>query len=306
MGKQEANCMKVVKLVHNPTAGDEEHDKKELVDLIESAGFECRYSSTKKDGWKELDDDIDIIAIAGGDGTVRKVVKLVLGRKLLDRDLWLGVLPLGTANNIGKTLYGQVFSTQKIVKAWEKEKIKKLDIGRIGHVQDADFFLEGFGYGIFPYLMQEMKKAEEEYPSPEEELRGALKKMHQIVQTYEPHYCRLEVDGTDHSGKFLLAEVMNIQSIGPNIVLSPMADPGDGEMEVVLVPEAHKEKFTAYIEHRLSGGEDPYHFHTLKGKAINITWEGTHVHVDDELLKIEKEEPVQIAVKQGMLDFLVL
>ncbi|HEY1021967.1 MAG TPA: diacylglycerol kinase family protein [Flavisolibacter sp.] len=297
--------MKVVKLVHNPGAGDEEHGKRELVDLIEKAGFECRYSSTKKDGWKELDDDVDIIAIAGGDGTVRKVVKLVLGRKLLDRDLRLGVLPLGTANNIGKTLYPEI-NTKKIIKSWEKEKVKKLDIGRIRNLKEADFFLEGFGYGIFPYLMQEMKAAGEEYSSPEEELRGALKKMQKIIQSYEPHNCKLEVDDTDHSGKFLLVEVMNIQSIGPNIVLSPMADPGDGEMEVVMVPEAHKEKFAAYIEHRLGGGEDSYHFHTLKGKSINITWEGTHVHVDDELLKIEKEKPVGIQVKEGVLDFLVL
>ncbi|MBB1283305.1 diacylglycerol kinase [Flavisolibacter sp. BT320] len=297
--------MKVVKLVHNPGAGDEEHGKSELIELIENAGFECRYSSTKKDGWKELDDDVDIIAIAGGDGTVRKVVKLALSRKILDRDLRLGVLPLGTANNIGKTLYPD-FNTKKIVNAWEKEKVKKLDIGRINNLEEADFFLEGFGYGIFPYLMQVMKAAEEEFNSPEEELRGALKKMHEIVQSYEPHACKLEVDGTDHSGKFLLVEVMNIQSIGPNIVLSPMADPGDGEMEVVMVPEAHKEKFTAYIEHRLGGGQNPYQFHTLKGKCINISWEGMHVHVDDELLKIEKEKPVEIRVKQGVLDFLVL
>ncbi|HEV7332619.1 MAG TPA: diacylglycerol kinase family protein [Flavisolibacter sp.] len=297
--------MKIVKLVHNPKAGDEEHDKEELIELIESAGFECRYSSTKKEGWKNLEDDIDIIAIAGGDGTVRKVAKLVLGREVMDHSIQLGVLPLGTANNIGKTLYKD-FSAKKLIACWQKEKIKKVDIGRISNLKETDFFLEGFGYGIFPYLMLEMKKQEEKYNSPEEEMQGALKKMREIVQTYQPHSCKLEIDGTDHSGKFLLAEVMNIQSIGPNIVLSPLADPGDGEMEVVLVPEAHKEKFAAYIEHRLSGGEEAFHFHTLKGKNINITWEGTHVHVDDELLKIEKEKPVEIQVKEGVLDFLVL
>lgn len=297
--------MKIVKLVHNPTAGDEEHDKEELIELIENAGFECRYSSTKKDGWKTIEDDVDIIAIAGGDGTVRKVVKMVLDRKVLDHPVQLGVLPLGTANNISKTLFPER-SAKKLVKCWRKGKIKRLDIGRICNLKEADFFLEGFGYGIFPYLMMEMKKAEEEFNSPEEELQGALQKMHEIVQTYEPHACKLEIDGTDHSGKFLLVEVMNIRSIGPNIVLSPDADPGDGEMEVVLVPEAHKEKFAAYIKHRLDGGEDPYHFHTLKGKNIRITWEGTHVHVDDELLKIEKEKSVEIQVKEAVLDFLIM
>ena len=125
--------MKIVKLVHNPKAGDEEHDKEELIELIASAGFECRYSSTKKAGWKSVEDDIDIIAIAGGDGTVRKVAKLVLGRKNLDHTIQLGVLPLGTANNIGKTLYND-FSAEKLIQCWKQGKIKKVDIGRISNL----------------------------------------------------------------------------------------------------------------------------------------------------------------------------
>ena len=48
--------MKVVKLVHNPTAGDEEHNKEHLEAQIKNAGFGCRYSSTKEEGWKEIGD----------------------------------------------------------------------------------------------------------------------------------------------------------------------------------------------------------------------------------------------------------
>ena len=297
--------MKVVKLVHNPTAGDEEHDKENLIKLIEKAGFECRYSSTKKDGWKELDDDVDIIAVAGGDGTIRKAVKLVLERKVLEKSVAIGLLPLGTANNIAKTMQ-QETNPKKIIKAWEGGKTKRVDIGRIANLKEASFFLEGLGYGLFPYLMMEMKKREVEYDSPEEELRGALQKMHTILESYEPHYCKLVIDGSDHSGRFLLAEVMNIRSIGPNIVLSPLADPGDGELDVVLIPETQKEKFADYIQHRLNGGNEQYQFNTLKGKHISISWEGAHLHVDDELLKIDKEKTVEIEVREGVLDFLAL
>lgn len=297
--------MKVVKLVHNPTAGNEGHDKEELIKLIEKAGFECRYSSTKKDGWKELDEDVDIIAVAGGDGTVRKGVKLVLERKMMEKSVAIGLLPLGTANNISKTLQKET-NTKKIVKAWDKGLTKKIDIGRIENLKEANFFLEGMGYGIFPYLMMEMKKEKKAYNTPEEELQGAMRKMHQLVQTYEPHYCKLVIDGTDHSGRFLLAEVMNIQSIGPNIVLSPLANPGDGELDVVLIHEGQKEKFADYIQHQLNGGKEQYQFYTLKGKRISISWEGTHLHVDDELLKIDKEKTVEIEVKEGALNFLTL
>jgi diacylglycerol kinase family enzyme len=296
--------MKKIKLVHNPTAGDEEHGKDTLIKQIEAAGFECRYSSTKKDGWKEIEDDIDIIAVAGGDGTVRKVAKILLQRKLLDKHLPISLLPLGTANNIAQTFEIDK-DTEKAISAWDSSRIKKVDIGLVQNVPEVDFFLEGFGFGIFPYLMKEMQKANEEYNAPADELKGALKKMHEIVLSYEPAYCKLEMDGTDHSGKYLLVEVMNIKSVGPNMVLAPFADPGDGEFEVVMVPEAHKEKFAEFILHKLAGGDDTYQFQTLKAKTVTISWGGTHAHADDELLKLEKETKVKIEIKEGALEFLV-
>lgn len=294
--------MQVIKLVHNPSAGDEEHNKEHLVSQIEKAGFECRYSSTKDESWKEIEENIDMIAVAGGDGTVRKVIKKILKQKT---KLPVGLLALGTANNIAKTF--EVSSdTAKTIAMWKNASLKKTDIGLVENVEGVEFFLEGFGFGIFPFLMKEMKKEEEnDYASPEEELKAALKKLHKILWSYEPRQCHLEVDGTDHSGKFFMVEVMNIKSIGPNVVLAPSADPGDGELEVVLIPEAHKEKFSEFLLHKLIEGEDSYQFHTLRGKKITIRWDGCRVHADDEMLKIDKNTEVKIEVKEGALQFIV-
>lgn len=297
--------MKYAKLLHNPGAGDEEHSKEELIGLIEDSGFHCRYSSTKKKDWKPIEDDTDLVVIAGGDGTVRKVAEELLDRKVLDHSLPLGLLPLGTANNIAKTL-GVTGDPEDIIPAWKQGKLKKFDVGLVSGVPDAAFFLESFGYGIFPYLMQEMKKrGKEEIETPEEKMQAALKLLHEIIQSYEPHYCELEVDGTDHSGKFFLAEIMNTRSIGPNLDLSPMADPGDGELEVVLVPEKHKDKLLNYVLCKMKGLEETNVFHILKGKEIKISWEGTHVHVDDEVVKIDAGAKVKIKVREGLLEFLV-
>ena len=261
--------MRTIKLVHNPTAGDEAHSEEKLIKQIEREGFVCRYSSTKKDGWKEIEDDVDMIAVAGGDGTVRKVVKQVLQRNGQQKHIPITVLALGTANNISKTLNAGR-DADEVIKLLKDAKIKKVDIGLVTNVPGIEFFLEGFGFGIFPYLMKEMKNAGEKYSSPQEELKGALKKLHSILASYKARQCNLTVDGTDHSGKFFMVEVMNIRSIGPNMMLAPGADPGDGEFEIVLVPEAHKEKFSEFILQDLIGGEDTYHFHTLKGKEISI------------------------------------
>ncbi|HVF96811.1 MAG TPA: diacylglycerol kinase family protein [Flavisolibacter sp.] len=292
-----------VKLVHNPSAGDEAHTKEALVEQIEAAGFECRYSSTKQEGWKEIDDDVEMIAVAGGDGTVRKVLKLLMKREPGEKGLPVGVLALGTANNIAKT-FGVSPDTAKAVQSWKAESIKKVDVGLVKNIPEVDFFFEGLGFGVFPYLIKEMQKAGEVYASPQEELKGALKRLHHIVSSYVPRQCLLTVDDTDHSGKFFMVEVMNIRSIGPNMMLAPQADPGDGEFEIVLVPEAHKEKFAEFILNGLIDGDDTYHFHTLRGKKISISWDGTRLHADDKMLKLKKETVIEIEVRPGALAFL--
>ena len=129
--------------------------------------------------------------------------------------------------------------------------------------------------------------------------------MHRIIQEYKPHHCKLEVDGTDYSGEFIMAEVMNTPSIGPNLTISPLSDPGDGEFEVVLVTEQQKNKFLDYIEGRIDNREITHSFHTLKGRQIRISWEGTHVHVDDQVVELEKGAEVTIKLKRGLLEFLV-
>jgi len=297
--------MKVAKLVHNPTAGDEEHSKKELISLIEKKGYKCIYSSTKTKGWKKMEEHVDFLIAAGGDGTVRKIVKKLLKRKILQKTLPIALLPLGTANNIAKAL-GLSGTTEEIIDSWEKEHRKKFDVGAVTYSKETDFFLEGVGFGIFPYLMQEMyKKGNESIEDPEMKMKAALELLHQIVLSYEPRLCELEVDGANHSGKYLLADIMNTRSIGPNLVLAPDADPGDGELEIVLIAEKHKEKFATYLKNKLAGNEEEYRYDTLKGKNIRISWQGTHVHVDGEIIKAEQSTEFRIELKDGLVEFLV-
>ncbi|WP_205513614.1 diacylglycerol/lipid kinase family protein [Longitalea arenae] len=293
--------MKQVILIHNPSAGNEEHSREKLVEQIEKGGLSCRYYSTKEQEWKDIDYHADILAIAGGDGTIRKVIKQVLKQK---HNIPIGILPLGTANNIAKSLEISG-ATKQIIRSWKSASIKKIDIGWLYNVPEESFFLEGFGFGIFPYLMKEMKKRDIQYKAPEDELKGALKILYEILLSYEPRKCHLEIDGTDHSGKFYMVEVMNIRSIGPNLVLDPYANPGDGELEVILISEAHKDKFAAYLLQKLANGEDEYQFHTLKGKQIKIRFDGKHLHADDKLLKVEKETDILIEIKEKFLELLV-
>lgn len=94
----------------------------------------------QKDGTgTKLEEDIDFVVVAGGDGTVRQITKELLDRKVLDKTYPVALLPLGTANNISKTLEIAA-ETEEIIQSWHSENVKKYDVGKISNVDDASFF----------------------------------------------------------------------------------------------------------------------------------------------------------------------
>src|SRR5205823_6949533 len=105
-------------LMHNPTAGRGKHDKRELMAALANAGHHAIYQSTKKSDYKKaLKKPADLVLAAGGDGTVGKV-----GRELIGTGIPLSVLPLGTANNLARSL-GFIGSPEEIIyRARRREK----------------------------------------------------------------------------------------------------------------------------------------------------------------------------------------
>lgn len=296
--------MKVAKLLHNPKAGDQDHSKNELIKLIESNGYKCIYASVKEDGWKEIEEEVDFLVVAGGDGTVRKAAKQLLKRGVMEKKYPIALLPTGTANNIGTSF--NLTTKPEAVESWKHCKIQKFDVGKITGLEDESFFLEGFGFGVLPNLMKAMKKVDEaEIDTPEKSLATALDELLKTVKEYEARPCTLTLDGVDHSGKFLLVEVMNIRLVGPNLNLNPLADSGDGEFEVVIIPEDQRNKFANYVSDKIAGKEEPFCFSALKAKDIKITWEGVHAHVDDEVIRADKSIKVEVTIQPGVLDFIV-
>ena len=297
--------MKYVKLLHNPTAGEEDHTKKELIPLIEKAGWECRYSSTKEKGWDKIEPDTDFVVVAGGDGTIRKAVLTLLERKFSDKKLPVAILPLGTANNIAKTL-GISNDVSTIIDSWKTGAIKKYDIGRIDGLEEPYFLVEGFGYGIFPRLMKVMKKVDKDKKdTPEAAMQTALEELHHIVLSSEARHYHIEIDGQDHSGRFLLVEIMNSRSIGPNLELAPQADPGDGSFDMILVSEEERKSLAAWVKQQIDGEDASFNFRPIPGSKVEIHTEDTLLHADDELISLKEPANVSIELQAGVLEFLV-
>jgi len=293
------------RLIHNPGAGEGKFTSEELINLLKDKGYTVTYANAKKNGWDFWDEDDDIIIVAGGDGTVRKLVKKLVVRKLIDKRFPIAVLPLGTANNIASTFYKDK-EVHTAMAEWEKGNKRSIDIARVRGIEEENFFMEGLGAGVFPQLMKKMKaQDDQEDDSPADEVRNAQELFADIVSNYKPRFCQLLIDGEDHSGEYVLIEIMNMQAVGPNLHLAPGANPSDGWLDVVLVPASAQNDLAAFARDRAAGVETSFRFQCIQGRDIRMQWSGAQLHVDDELLKVEKNTPVHIQLEPGLLVFFV-
>lgn len=300
--------MKNAQVVHNPSSGDEKHSKREILKITEKAADVVDYVSTEDEHWENsLKQEAEVIFLAGGDGTVKKFVTALLKNKNLHPATPIYLLPYGTANNIGLTL-----NLPKELKEPEphfEKKIRKFDLGRLKGLGELDFFLEGAGFGIFPELMKrvEEKGEEEKSQDPSEELRRIRETLLETAKEFKGKKAKLQIDGIKIEGKFLLVELINIRYIGPNFELAPAADPGDGFLDLVLIPELRRQDLVAHLEDVLTGKDQktPLRDFVQKYRVKNaeMQWEGTEVHVDDDLVEGYSGESFSIMVDKGKLHF---
>ena len=293
------NCiMEKIKLIHNPNAGNSSYSKKELISLVESAGFEAAYSNTKNDeSWKDLDPGINMVIIAGGDGTVRKFAASLLEKKEKNDDIAIGILQLGTANNIANTLKLKG-EPGELIEEFRKHEIVRFDVGRIEN-NKKNFFLESTGFGLFPELMQLLKK------TGIKDLDASLQVLKKLASSFKPDYYEVEIDGEKRNGDYLLVEVMNTPLMGPHLHLNSVSDPGDGKFEVVLVEESERDDLVNFVSATVDKGANALRNHVRQGSKITIKTEGRYFHADDQLLPAEKSKELTITVKRAALNFLV-
>ena len=267
-------------LIHNPTAGDGAHDADDLTSILADAGFQVRYQSTKKDWKKAMSEPTDMFVAAGGDGTLSKVMRAARGMETP-----VALLPLGTANNIGRSfkVLGEV---HELVRAWSDAEPQEIDLGVAEWDQQSAIFVEGCGGGLFAAAIEEGREKIEEgaFFLGHEIDRALIFLLKHLEERGRPVRWAVEVDGADSSGEYFSVEVLNIRFAGPSVPLAPEADMADGVFEVVLIGEAEREALIDYLNSRIdhAAAELP-ELTRLRGRDIRLAPAKGPFRVDDEL-----------------------
>src|ERR1043166_8568543 len=139
-----------ITLIYNAAAGsDEQFTADQIAALIGQAGHEVVRQAVHHADWPDaLKADVDVVAVAGGDGTVGAVAKALVGKSV-----GIAVLPLGTANNIANTLGIMNRPVEELVAEWARARHMAFDVARATGPWGSVAFIEGFGLGLFTETM---------------------------------------------------------------------------------------------------------------------------------------------------------
>jgi diacylglycerol kinase (ATP) len=238
-----------VTLIHNPTAGDDDHAAEALRSLVANAGHEVSYTSMKQPGWEAaLEDGGDLVVVAGGDGSVGKVF-----REVATKGTPVTLLPVGSANNIARSLGIPDVEVERLVRGWADGEHRRFDIGEATAAWGGTLFVESIGGGIFGEVLSRAEGVETAGVEVEgdEKIELGVEMLREVIENIPAREWRVEVDRDDLSGELLAVEAMNIGQMGPNLPLALQADPGDGLLDVVLIRDEDRSNLVAYLSARM-------------------------------------------------------
>ena len=293
-------------LIYNPNSGgaDQVHPEA-LLNALRDAGFYPVYEATKteSDLDRVLTNAKGLLVIAGGDGSVRAVATRVIGK-----DVSIAVLPVGTANNISRSL-GFQGRPLDIISRLKDPLIRFFDVGHVIAPWGEDYFLEAFGYGLFADTLYSYR------PDQGKSLLRSVVSVTEALTKEHDYRCTVRVDGEEISDDYIMLEVLNTASFGPRLRFAPEAQTNDGKFEVVRIMRQAEESFLNYLGGLLSGElEELSSVYCVQGSKIEIEWPGTfHLHLDAEVrpaperpLPVEEEKLGAPPIVKGDYEGLIL
>jgi len=263
-------------LIYNQQAGYSLHlGPDEILGALHQVGFNPIYrpTSTETDLDHVLEEARDLVVVAGGDGSIRAVATRLLGKNVR-----ITPLPMGTANNVARTL-ALTGNPLEIIAGLVDPIQRDLDIGRVQTTQGTFYFLEAMGIGVFADGMKKYN------PENGKSIVRSLQSAMDTLKEYQPKFFHINLGGEDLSGSYLLVEVMNTPTFGFRYRLAPDARPDDGLFDLVMIHATQRENYLRFAAGVIRGNLEKLPAVSFqRGRQLEIAWRGFPLHLDAEVI----------------------
>ena len=302
-------------LLHNPASrGGRSPAAETMRGAIRAAGHDVTYVpyAAADAHWRAaLQDAGDLLVVAGGDGTVAAVFRELAtvgpgaGTGPAQPAL-VTILPLGTANNIARSL-GLLDDPEAMVARWPRLRPRPFDLGAAHGLDDLQGFVEAVGVGALTEMIGALSGPAaglNDAIREREGLPGYIALLRDMLARRYGVPLRVTVDGHEREGTFLMAEVMNVGRVGPNLLLAGAADPSDGWLDVLLAGEPERPALEEYLDAQRRGSAELPPLTTLRARRVTLApAEGRSLLVrrDDEVRRLHPGLAVELRVHPGAL-----
>jgi diacylglycerol kinase (ATP) len=258
-------------LIFNPTAGkDATHDNaarlSHIVSSLRGHGIRAKIE-LKSSGKtaraivrKAVDSKCPLVIVAAGDGTIGDVATQLVGSSTV-----LGIVPIGTMNNIGRCL-GVPLDIDDACSLIGMGTTRHIDIGCArsdGKPQD-EYFLESAGVGLSAIMTDAGQAFEKRHWRL---LPRALRKLFEA----KLGTIRVEMDDVTIEASTRVVTVSNSPLMGSNLMVAPGAKMDDGLLDIAVYDGMGD---VALMKHFMSASSGALnHLKTYRSRFVRITTE---------------------------------
>jgi diacylglycerol kinase (ATP) len=274
-----------IKLIVNPTSGaiENPHLLADLTEALKAQGIEAEAFTTTPDEDGEglaayaAKTGAKMVIVVGGDGTIEAV-----SRGLIHSQTALGIIPMGTRNNIAACLNipNNIDQAIQVLREGDRDRF---DMGKINN----HYFMEVVGIGLeatlFPCGDEVKEGIKKNYLAALRSVLAGIK----TFWEFKPHrlYLRFDDKRLRHLST-LQVNICNSPRYGAEFSLAPEAKMNDGKLDVVYIDKPSK---WDHLRHFFSAmrGEKLIHQRLKTHSATKIevkSYPSAEVHADGKCL----------------------
>jgi YegS/Rv2252/BmrU family lipid kinase len=292
---------RTARLIFNPKSGrDKEHNAERLAQIVRSLrahgieaeiGLRTSGKAARALARQAVEDGCPLVIVAGGDGTISDVASQLVGRRVP-----LGILPIGTMNNVARSL-GVPLEIDRACALIAMGTTRHVDVGRVHTNSDPEdeYFLECAGVGLAAigtlagqaYEKRRWRVLPRALRRFFDSRRGAV---------------RIELDDRTIEASTRIVTVSNTPLMGNNMLTAPQARVDDGLLDVAVYDGMTD---AALVDHFMAAAkQEPQPIESHRTRRVRIlTDERVLAHADMHVTS--EAAMVDIAVEPGALTMIV-
>lgn len=224
--------------------------------------------------------NFDVVAVAGGDGSVNEVATGLMGTNTC-----LAIIPSGSGNGLARHL-GYSINIKSTFQIINDYVVHKIDVCKI----NDEYFFSLIGIGFDAFVAKVFSK---------EETRGFITYAWSAIKSlgsFDSFDFTLESKEKNLHGKAFMINVCNSNQYGYNVKVAPEANLSDGLMDVIIVDDIPKWKVPFAVMQVFTQTHNVNkHFKAFKTKELIIRSSNySYLQIDGETMQKDKDFKISI------------